>query len=64
MCLGVVPNNENKIDEMTSILRELQQQYVPLHGSSKPIGIALGRDQLTAERARTCQDQRKHSFSP
>ena len=41
VCLGVVPKNENKIDEMMSILRELQQQYVPLHSSGKPIGIAL-----------------------
>lgn len=49
--MRVVPKNENKIDEVTSILRELQQQYVPLHNSDKPIGIALGGDQLTAERA-------------
>lgn len=48
---------------MTSILKELQQ-YVPVHSSEKPIGIALGGDQLTAERVRTCQDLRKHSFIP
>ena len=60
--MGVVPKNENKIDEMTSILRQLQE-YVLVCSSDKPIGIALGGDQLTAERARTCQGLRAHSFS-
>lgn len=55
MCLGVIPRNENKTEEMTSILKELQQ-YVPSKGPKEHIPIAMGGDQLTAERARVCQD--------
>ena len=64
MCLGVIPKNENKTEEMTLIVRELQQLYVPRDKANKPISIALGGDQLTVERARVCQDLRKHSLLP
>ena len=63
VCLGVIPKNENKTEEMTQILRELHE-YVPQGSAKKPIGIALGGDQLTVERARVCQDLQKHSFEP
>ena len=47
---------------MTLILKELQE-YVPHDSeSSHPVPIALGGDQLTIERARVCQDLRKHSI--
>ena len=45
---------------MTIILQELQQ-FVP-HKDDKATAMALGGDQLTVERARVCQDLRKHSF--
>ena len=59
--MGVIPKNENKRDEITIILKDLQQ-YVPHDHSQKPISIAFGGDQLTCERARECQDLHKHPF--
>ena len=59
--LGVIPKNENKNDEMTAILEDLQK-YVPQDSTKKPITIGFGGDQLTAERIRQCQLLRKHSF--
>jgi hypothetical protein len=58
VCLGVIPRNENKIDEMTLILQDLQR-YIP---HNRPVQIAFGGDQLTVERVRVCTDLRKHSF--
>ena len=62
VCLGVTPKNENKNEEMTEILKELHE-LVP-YKDGEATAIALGGDQLTVERARICQDLRKHSFEP
>ena len=59
MCLGVIPKNENKMDEMTEEL----QHYIPVDYAGRPVSIGLGGDQLTVERARTCQHLRKHSIN-
>ena len=59
----MIPKNENKTEEMTSILKELHT-YVPLDKTGKQIAIAFGGDQLTVERSRVCQELRAHSLEP
>ena len=61
LAIGVIPKNENRTDEMTSILQQLHK-YIPLDQTGKHINIVLGGDQLTVERARVCQELRKHSI--
>lgn len=79
MPLGIIQKNENKIDEMVTILSNLQQ-YVPLaqkmvelevDGEDEPEQltidrfhtILLGGDQLTVARIRSAQAARLNSES-
>ena len=51
MPLSIIPWNENKTDEMMDIL-QIMHDYVPSGGTQK---VAFFGDQLTAARARKCQ---------
>ena len=78
--LGIIMKNENKIDEMVSIMSTLQQ-YVPIRQLSASVAVPgssdleaidvellhktlLGGDQLTVARARGAQSQRENSIHP
>ena len=77
--LGVIKKNENKIDEMCTILSDLHK-YIPAEsitlqlplpsGNTKPLQneifhrLLLGGDQLTVARARSgCSARADHSSS-
>ena len=78
--LGIIMKNENKVDEMVSIMSTLQQ-YVPIRQLSASVAVPgssdleaidvellhetlLGGDQLTVTRARGAQSQRENSIHP
>ena len=78
--LGIIMKNENKTDEMVSILSQMHQ-YVPKQSERKTIHIPctgdtevvvsenlhhllIGGDQLTSERIRGAQSLRQNSTTP
>ena len=78
--LGIIMKNENKVDEMVSIMSSLHQ-YLPMRQLSGSVAVPgssdletvdvellhktlLGGDQLTVARARGAQSQRENSVHP
>ena len=78
--LGIIMKNENKVDEMVSIMSTLHQ-HLPMRQLSGSVAVPgssdletvdvellhktlLGGDQLTVARARGAQSQRENSVHP